>query len=404
MSDEAPTADNSLRKALFLPTLILLSFLVSTPLVFIGLDLVYMASSFDVPIGTASQLVMIDSLMGLLVAFSMSALVIRFKHKSLLLFGIAVYSVGMFGYFIAPNFATAIFSTVLVGVGDTIFAIMCPTIIGEQMPLERRGWAIGVTMSGWMSSWVIAAFLAGLITSIAGWRMVPLWFLIPLSLVSLVLGLVIIPSKQPQLQAENRFSYVQALKRIFMNRSPAACAVGYTFATFVGLVPTYTASFYIITYGVSPAVAGGIGAIGALGGVFGAAAAGRLVNRVGRKPLFVASYLVAAVCMILFTFMPILGVSVAVCAVSGTGALMGVTAILSLTLEQVPELKGSMMSIGNAFGSIGEIVSVIIGGLVLNLFFNNFHLIMTIGGAVAICGVGVVLLLAKDPVKAGSTR
>jgi len=399
MSDESPTADNGLRKALFLPTLILLDFLVSTPLVFIGLDLVYMASSFKVPIGTTSQLSMIDGLMGLLVAFSMSALVIRFKHKSLLLFGTALYAVGMLGWSIAPNFATAVFSTVIVGVGDTIFGVMVFTVIGEQMPLERRGWAIGLVTSGWISSWVIAAFLAGLITNIAGWRMVPLWFLFPLSLVCLVLGLVVIPSKQPQLQAENRFSYVKALKRIFMNRSPAACAVGYTLAVFVGLVPTYAASFYIITYGLSPAVNGSIGAIGALGGVFGAAAAGRLVNRVGRKPLFAASYLVAAVCMVLFTFMPTLWVSVAVLAVSTTCALMGVTAFVSLNLEQVPEFKGSMISIGNAFGSIGGIVSVIIGGLVLNLFFNNFHLVMTIGGTVAICGVGVVFLLAKDPCK-----
>jgi len=66
--------------------------------------------------------------------------------------------------------------------------------------------------------------------------------------------------------------------------------------------------------------------------------------------------------------------------------------------------KSSMMSIGNSFENIGGILAIIIGGLVLNFYNNNFHLLMTLLGVVGIVAVPVLLLFVKDPTKPSAVQ
>jgi predicted MFS family arabinose efflux permease len=76
----------------------------------------------------------------------------------------------------------------------------------------------------------------------------------------------------------------------------------------------------------------------------------------------------------------------------------------SLNLEQVPEYRASMMSIAASFDNTGVAIGVIIGGIVLNLFANNFHLLMVILGALAASAAAVLFFFAKDPCTIGSRR
>ena len=76
----------------------------------------------------------------------------------------------------------------------------------------------------------------------------------------------------------------------------------------------------------------------------------------------------------------------------------------SLTLKQVPEYKGSMMSIYTSFDSGGYILGLIASGLVLNLYANNFHILYIIFGAVGISTAAVVFFFAEDPCKRAPTQ
>jgi len=78
---------------------------------------------------------------------------------------------------------------------------------------------------------------------------------------------------------------------------------------------------------------------------------------------------------------------------------MIIVGLQSLALEQVPEFRGSMMSISNSLENTGGILAVIIGGLLLNLYNNNFHLLMTVFGVMGIVAVPLLLLFARDPTR-----
>jgi predicted MFS family arabinose efflux permease len=76
---------------------------------------------------------------------------------------------------------------------------------------------------------------------------------------------------------------------------------------------------------------------------------------------------------------------------------MVASAANSLTLEQVPKIRGTMMSIDSAVVNLGSALGTVIGGIAL-LFFDYEGLASALG-AMAIVAAIVVSLLAIDPTK-----
>ncbi len=76
--------------------------------------------------------------------------------------------------------------------------------------------------------------------------------------------------------------------------------------------------------------------------------------------------------------------------------------LTSLTLEQVPTFRASMMSISGSFQNVGMALGAIIGGLVLNYFHNNFQLLMTVLGSLGASAAIVLFLFTNDPYTDGS--
>ncbi len=168
---------------------------------------------------------------------------------------------------------------------------------------------------------------------------------------------------------------------------------------FLGILPLYMVSFFRLTFNVSPAIGGAILSIGTAGGIIGGIVGGKLINMIGRKTLTITAILVNGISAILITFMPLMALSVILGFIGGTTMAMIIVGLQSLALEQVPEFRGSMMSISNSLENTGGILAVIIGGLLLNLYNNNFHLLMTVFGVMGIVAVPLLLLFARDPTR-----
>ncbi|MGE5533210.1 MAG: MFS transporter [Bacillota bacterium] len=195
---------------------------------------------------------------------------------------------------------------------------------------------------------------------------------------------------------------MQAYKRIFLCKSTVACLVGTTLVSFISVVPMYAVSFYRTTALVSPTIAGIFSSIAAVGAFIGGIIGGRLVNRVGRKLLAATFYFVSGVTCVVFTFIPIIGISVALWVLAATTATLGMAGLTSLTLEQVPTFRSSMMSFSGSFQNVGIALGAIIGGLVLNYFNNNFQLLMAILGSIGAFAALIIFLFTNEPTTQGS--
>lgn len=108
----------------------------------------------------------------------------------------------------------------------------------------------------------------------------------------------------------------------------------------------------------------GIALVFTLGSLF----SGRYVNKFGRRRLTVFSTFLLGLFTISYTIVPIFLLSfVIVCIGSFIGGVR-VTASSSLTLEQVPEYRGTMMSINSAAYSLGGTLGSTVGGIILTFF------------------------------------
>ncbi len=396
MGVEGDSAGKRLKKSLLLPTLVLSYFMIVSFGVFSSILLVDIARTFHVSIGTASQTALLGHLVGFALGLAMGALTLRFKHKSLFLSGIVFYAVGILGVYFSPNFASFLIVSPFIGIGIGMTTIMIFSLIGELLPLEKRGWAIGLTISISFVAYVIDAPLFGSIAQVAGWRSPLLWCLFPLSIICLLLGLLVIPSTLHKGASPSKSIYSEAFKQVLVNKSAAACLAGTVLVWIAATIPIYAASFYRVAYSVSSSTVGTFAAISSVGGIFGAAIGGRLVNRLGRKKLTIVGFFASGIFTVLWTFVPNISASVAFWAISGFFAALAFAAFFSLILEQVPGFKASMMSVNGTFQSAGQILGVTIGGLVLNIYSNNFHLLMTIFGSASIAAAVIILLWAKD--------
>jgi len=112
----------------------------------------------------------------------------------------------------------------------------------------------------------------------------------------------------------------------------------------------------------------------------GQVASGTLANRIGIKKTTWLSTIIGGFSLLLYFTYP-LPVSVAILASAIGTAMAGttMTTMATLALEQVPDSRGTMMSLNSAAMSMGAMLSTTVGGIAIdNMGFEGFGLIMFI--------------------------
>ncbi|MTV83093.1 MFS transporter [Secundilactobacillus folii] len=120
----------------------------------------------------------------------------RFKMRSLFLCAIIFFIAGVVIDFVATQFWMLLLGRAIQGFGTGIALPLMFNIILEQVPMSKRGTMMGI---GTMITGVAPAIgptFGGLVVSTLGWRDIFV-FLMPLLLISLILGLLCIQQKVP---------------------------------------------------------------------------------------------------------------------------------------------------------------------------------------------------------------
>ena len=393
--DSSPKQEKVSPGRLFLASLSISNFATGPLGVLLGLLLIDIALTFEVSVGVMGQINTISYVVSIIFALFMGILSVRFKHKPLLIIGLLCVGVSALGCFFASNFNLMLMSYSLSGVGTAMVFPMVISLVGEHLPLERRGNAVGWIIAAGSLSYLIGAPAIGFIAGIGGWRLTLLGFVIPVSLVSLFLALIGLPSTSRKQLTINKSAYLRSFKGVLLNTSAAACLVGNVLrtASFVAIV-LYGISFFRQRFLVSTDSASAIIIGAALCYTLGSLVAGRLVDKFGRKRLTVLTALLAGIFIISFVYLPNLWLSLALNFLGTWLSGMASSAANSLTLEQAPKFRGTMMSMNSAALSLGNALGSAIGGLVLILF--NYKVMGSILGAIGIVAAIIFYLLTVD--------
>ena len=141
-----------------------------------------------------------DAQFGLLVsAYSLAAgasgmlastVIDRFERKRALLFLYAGFTLATLGCGLAPGYVSLMCARVAAGVFGGVLGALVQTIVGDAIPFERRGRAMGVVMSAFSLSTVAGVPLSLWLATQGGWHLP----FLAIAAASLVIGLVAVRS------------------------------------------------------------------------------------------------------------------------------------------------------------------------------------------------------------------
>lgn len=399
MSDDSPLAEKRSLGRLFLPSLAFSYFATSPPGILMGLLLIDIGLTFECPVGVMGQINTVSSIVAVVSALLVGVLSVRFRHKSLLIIGLLFLSISALGCPLASNFNLMLISYSLTGLALAMITPMTFALIGEHFPLEKRANAVGWIVAGGSLAYVIGAPVISHIAGLGGWHLAFFGFVLPVSLVSLFLAFIGVPSISLSHQpAISKGAYLRSFKEVLSNISAVACLVGsiLRMASFAAML-YYAMSFFRQRFLVSTDFASIIMLWAALCYTFGSLVTGRFVNRLGSKPLTALTALLAGVFTISFVYLPNLWISLALTSLGAWFFGMSASASSTLTLEQSPRFRGTMMSINSAALNLGSAVGAAIGGLVLVLF--DYEALGLTLGALGVVAAIVFHLLTVDPMR-----
>jgi MFS transporter, DHA2 family, methylenomycin A resistance protein len=347
-------------------------------------------------IGIVSQIVTISGIVAMTAGLLNAFFSVRISHKKLLLFGALCIAIGSLGCLLAPNLIVMQIFYPFDGIGTVLVASMAFTLIGESLPLERRARSVGwVTAAGIFSTGVGFA-IAGYIATFGTWRTYLLWYSLPISIAALVIAYLLIPSRPYAPASTNVQTIKDSFKRVLGNKSATTCLVGHALMNAASMWSFFAATFwrkqFLLSVQEAAVITVVVVMVYAVGGVVG----GRLVDRRGRKPLVVITWVVRGLLIIGIVFMPTFWSALFLSFVATLVGGFALTAGHTLNLEQASCARGTMMSLSATFGSLGSTIGVAVGGFALASTYGFQALGATLG-ALAVAAAILVSIMAKDP-------
>lgn len=375
MKDES---DKTQKRMLF-PTLFLAYYANWSPMVISSLLLIEIAESFNTPIGIAGQMNTFSSALAIFAAISTGLLSIKYGPRKLLLTGLTLHLISGLGVGLSPNLITLFLTYSISGIALATVGPMGSTLVGEHIPIEKRSNAISWLLVATTLPFVIGSPIVGYIETLGGWRLSFFVYQLPLVLLTLLLAYRNIPRSRTN--PESDVELLSGVRSVLSDSSARSILAGVTLigATYYSIF-VYSVSFYRVQFNIPLAWATIIVSASNLLNILGTLSGGRLVNLFGRKSVTVYGCAMAGLVSITYVLVPSMWVSLGI-VLLGT-VIFGFlsTAFFSLTLEQVPKYRSSMMSLFSAFMNLGMVLGASVGGFAL------------IGGEWAFMGVSIGVL------------
>ncbi|MGB5079860.1 MAG: MFS transporter [Burkholderiales bacterium] len=299
-----------------------------------------------------------------------SALVIdRFDRRSAILALYACFAATMAWCALAPGYAALLLARTAAGAFGGVVAANIFTIVADLVPEGRRGRALGVVMSAFSLASIAGVPISLTLALHFGWR-APYVFLAALCSGILLAAWFAIPPVRAHLGGGRERNALAQLKGVFGESNHRRIFAFSGLLVFSGfLVFPFIAPYLVANVGVSESELPWVYLIAGMAALFAARLVGGWSDSVGRRRVFAACAVAAAVAAIAMTSLPRSSLAVAVLVsmlmFAASSARM-VPAMALITSGAEPRLRGSVMSFNSsiqqlAAGAAAFIASLIVG-------------------------------------------
>jgi predicted MFS family arabinose efflux permease len=358
----------------------------ATAIAMIGPLLVDLSRDLDVPLAQAGLLGAAMSLPWALGAPLSGLLSDRLGRRPLMVLALCGVGGATIGSAFSTSFPILLVTRFAAGVFGAFGPASTMAAIGDLVPPQRRGSAMGWLNLGFGLAAVAGVPAVGVIAGLWGWR----WAFAATGFALLVLAVLVhvgFPDPRPSGRAAGlRATYSAVLGTQLLGNVLSANLLE---RSIFNAAVLYLPSFLMLTYGLGPAEVAPALAVVAVGTIGGNIAGGWLGDRsFSRAGIFVvAQSLAGLIGLALFGRTPGLLISVAV---GGLFSLVNATsrpAFLALGSELSPRHRGALLGLLSLTNQGGVVLGSALGGLAIA--FGSYTALAALTG---VCGVSAALL------------
>lgn len=315
-----------------------------------------------------------------------------------LLGGSLLYALGLVGMAFSPTPTALLLSAgLMIGVAQsaTTYTVVYG-ILGRQLPVARRSWAMGVTAAAGSFGQFFMVPVEGALIAQLGWQNA----LVALASIALIIAALAFGLREPGFAAgaqpvRRELTVWQALRHALGHRSFVLLTLGYFVCGFQVVFIGVHMPSYLKDWGLAPQIASHSLALVGLFNVFGTYLAGHLGHKYPKRYLLAAIYSLRSLAIVVFLLVPLSVPSVYVFSI-----VMGFIwlATVPLTNGLVAQMFGvqhlSMLS-GVVFCShqIGSFLGVWLGGYLYDVS-GSYDVVWYLAIA-----LGVVATLLNLPIR-----
>lgn len=327
----------------------------------------------------------------------------KFDRKKLLLWAYAGFLLGTFGCVFATGYYTMSLARVLTGIFGGLIGAQVLSIIGDVIPYERRGQAMGLLMGGFALASVVGVPFSLFLANSFDWYF-PFIVVAGVGTVLLPLLIRFIPNVDAHLAnpviLKDR---VSNFFLIFRNKTQVTALI-FSLLMISGhfiIIPLIN-PYMVFNAGVLQANTPLIYLCGGLSAMIAAQFAGKLADRFGKRQVFVISALLSTLFIFAITNMPALPLFIILLTFSlwfSTATGRTVPGQAMTTQAVTTQSRGSFMSLNSCVQSLGSGLATLLSGLITysdeKYAIHNYHILGYISIGIILLSVAVAYRLDR---------
>lgn len=299
-----------------------------------------------------------------------------FERQKVVASGFFVYGIGSLICALAPNITIFLAARILQGFGSAFIFPSIMAIIGDTVPFENRGEAMGFLGSASALGVGSGPVIAGLFEDTIGWR----WIFFLIFFLSLIIGILFLTTfKDPRKVDESKFDLNKLFKLIKEALSENSvrllgiCAFLMFFSYIAAL--TFTSVYLGDELSMKATKIGIILSSAGFAAVIVAIPAGKLVDIIGRQKVILIGFIIMFIAFMLLPFADTFTRFVILFFLLGCGAGTTWPALNTIAVELIPEKRATVASLYNSFRFWGYAASpIILAPIYLELSIKHLYL------------------------------
>lgn len=293
----------------------------------------------------------------------------RFDRKKILLWVYVGFTLGTLGCALSPNYAVLLLARVVSGIFGGLTSALILAIIGDVVPHERRGSAMGLVMSAFSFASVMGVPLGLFLASLSNWHL-PFYILSILSVLSLGMIVKSVPSITGHLKDKQvRPRPFDVISKVTSNSNQMR-AITLSIMMMLGqfMIIPFLSPYNVANVGFSELQLTYVYMAGGACTIFTSPWVGKLADRKGKLKIFTIFMLLNIIPIAIITHLGITPVGLVLLVttlffVTSNGRYVPAAAMITGTAQ--PENRGSFLSFNSAVQQLAAGLASLIAGMMI---------------------------------------